>query len=69
MAYNLFAEGLENLIYQSFGMPQSRTSLRAELPQQANHVSFSVYELPNALYTYRFIVNNVVRENGKLIKE
>jgi hypothetical protein len=46
-----------------------RVLKRIDLLPTVNQVNFSVADLANAMYKYRYIVNHVVLENGKFIKE
>lgn len=48
---------------------QGRHIQTIHLPAYNNKVSFSIAEWSNAVYTYRFVVNGVVKENGKLTKQ
>jgi hypothetical protein len=48
---------------------QGRHIQTIHLPANNNKVSFSIAEWSNAVYTYRFVVNGIIKENGKLIKE
>jgi hypothetical protein len=48
---------------------QGRVLKIIELLPSSNHVNFGVAEMANAIYNYRYIVNNMIIENGKFVKE
>ncbi len=43
--------------------------VRIDLSSMVNRTSFNVSSIPKGMYIYKYVVNNIMRGSGKLIKE
>ena len=69
---DILAGGSENLFYLAYGMPQSRTSRKAEIESSTNKATLSIPEITKGVYLYRYSTKNKngeVNYTGKLIKK